>query len=314
MQRAEYECSWLYEEKMMSQKQKKRTYYLNKTNRFPEHQDPHQIRDRFRKYVVDANSDDDIKKSAAQEDACKELEYFVIYMINRKFSTYIKKDPIFFEDLLQAGRLGIIQSLPKYDPEKSMPTTYFYIAIMHEMTTLVNGIKHNTKSNTAALKRKIKEVDEEYAKYGRTPALHDYIYDIGCSFNCIMDALVQMKAGNVMTSIDDPDNARSIGQLAGGIRLEEIIISKIGASRIIQLAREIEQDEAIVQCFIESSEGMADTAQLAERYHRSPSEITNGILNLKNCLKGHKDIRKLYPERFQAKRSRLPGGFCDYLG
>ncbi len=172
-----------------------------------EHQDSRQIREKFRKYVADANSNNDMAKKAAQEGACRDLEFFVINMISRKFGTYTEKDQIFFEDLMQAGRLGIIQSLPKYDPEKSMPTTYFFTAILHEMTAVVNSMKHDTKSYIAALKRKIREVDREFAKYDRTLSLHDYIYSIGDPFNRVMNVLAQVKAGNIMTSIDDSDNA-----------------------------------------------------------------------------------------------------------
>ena len=202
--------------------------------------------------------------------------------------------------VLVADGIGfIIQSLPKYDPEKSMPATCFFTAILHEMTAVVNSMEHDTKSYIAALKRKIREVDREFAKYDRTPSLHDYVYSIGDPFNRIMHVLAQVKAGNITTSMDDPDNAWFMDKLASTCRPEEIAASKICFNRILQLAREIEPDEDIVQCFIEISMGMANTAKLAEKYHRSPSEITEKILNLKNLLKNHEDIRELYPERFR---------------
>jgi hypothetical protein len=182
-------------------------------------------------------------------------------MINRKFRTYTEKDPEFYEDLLQAGRLGIILS---------MPTTYFFPAIMHEMTALTNGMKHDAKSRIAALKRKMQEVDKKFEGYDRTPSLHDYAYNMGKSFNCITDALAQIKASDTRISMYDPD-------------------------------------EAIVCCFLEASKGPTETTWLAEKYHRSPSGITAGILNLKNALKCHEGIRELYPEFFQGKgKIRIP--------
>ena len=299
MQKAGDERSWNYEGKRMLQNQKDRMFFLNEAGMFLEHQDSLQIREKFRKYAADANSNNDMAKQAAQEGACRDLEFFVLNIINRKFGTYTTKDQIFFEDLMQAGRLGIILSLPKYDPEKSMPTTYFFTAILHEMTAVVNSMKHDTKSYIATLKRKIREVDREFEKYGRTPSLHDYVYSIGDPFNRIMHVLAQVKAGNITTSMDDPDNAWFMDKLASTCRPEEIAASKICFNRILQLAREIEPDEDIGQCFIELSMGMANTAKLAEKYHRSPSEITEKILNLKNLLKNHEDIRELYPERFR---------------
>mgnify|MGYP001098174265 FL=1 len=59
--------------------------------------------------------------------------------------------------------------------------------------------------------------------------------------------------------------------------------------------------------------GMANTAQLAEKYHRSPSEITEKILNLKNLLKNHEDIRELYPEYFRMKENSRSDQLCVWV-
>ena len=270
MHRAEYGNNCDSKEKRRFWEQKNRAFLLNEENRMHQEGDARQIRERFRRYVTDAASRNDMVKKLALEGACRELEFFIINMINRKFSTYTRKDPEFYEDLLQAGRLGIILSLPKYDPDKSMPTTYFFPAIIHEMTALTNGMKHDAKSRIAALKRKMQEVDKKFEGYDRTPSLHDYAYNMGKSFNCITDALAQIKASDTRISMYDPD-------------------------------------EAIVCCFLEASKGPTETTWLAEKYHRSPSGITAGILNLKNALKCHEGIRELYPELFQRKREiRIP--------
>ena len=216
--------------------------------------------------------------------------------------------------VLVADGIGfIIQSLPKYDPEKSMPATCFFTAILHEMTAVVNSMEHDTKSYIAALKRKIREVDREFAKYDRTPSLHDYVYSIGDPFNRVMYVFAQVKAGDIMTSIDDPDNAWFWDKLASTSRPDEIAASEICFNQILQLAREVEPDEDIVQCFVEASMGMANTAQLAEKYHRSPSEITEKILNLKNLLKNHEDIRELYPEYFRMKENSRSDQLCVWV-
>ena len=53
------------------------------------------------------------------------------------------------------------------------------------------------------------------------------------------------------------------------------------------------------------SDGRVKTSELAERYSLSPSEITEGVSNLKNLLRYNPDIRKMYPERFRAKEHEL---------
>ena len=144
-------------------------FLLNETDNFSRHPDAEQIRDNFRQYVKDSKSDNPVAKEAAHEGACRDLEFFIMSLISRSFSTYIEKDRSFYEDLMQAGRMGIIMTLPKYDPDKSMPTTYFFNPIKHEMVLQVNMMKHDTKSHVATTKRKIQEVDRRFARHGLTP-------------------------------------------------------------------------------------------------------------------------------------------------
>lgn len=305
MQRSEYDHDWNYEEETGGQKQNDRSkgamnhlFILNKRNPLSKHQDAYQIRENFKKYVEDANSSNREVRQKAQEGACRDLEFFIMKMIARKFSTYVEQDSSFYEDLLQAGRLGIMMALPKYDPDKSMPTTYFFNAIRHEMVQQASLMKHDTKSHVATIKRKIQDVDKRFERYGRTPALHDYVYSMEDSFTHIINALAEMKGGNTRISFDDPNAAPFVDALDSMHKPEDAIISTVNFNRILSAAREIEPDEVIIQCFIEASEGTVKTAQLAEKYHRSSSEIKERIQNLKNLLKCHDDIRKLYPERF----------------
>lgn len=307
MQRAEYGYNCDPKGERRFWEQKNRAFLLNEENGIHQEQDARQVRERFRRYATDAASGNNTEKKLALEGACRDLEFFIISMINRKFRTYTAKDPEFYEDLLQAGRLGVILSLPKYDPDKSMPTTYFFPAIMHEMTALTNGMKHDAKSRTVALKRKMLEVNKKFEEYDRTPSLHDYAYNLGKSFHCITDALAQIKASEARISMDDPDAASSMDVPDDTSGPEETAASEFRFTRLLQIAREIEPDEAIVCCFLEASEGTEENAWLAEKYDRSPSEIAEGILSLKNALRCHEGIRDLYPECFRGKGEiRIP--------
>lgn len=281
-------------------------FLLNETDNFSKRPDANQIRDNFRRYVEDAKSGNEAAVQAAQYGACRDLEFFIMSLINRKFSTYIEKDHSFYEDLMQAGRIGIIAALPKYDPDQTMPTTYFFNPIRHEMVQQVNMMKHDTKSHIATTKRKIQEVDRRFAKYGRTPSLHDYAYSIGCPFQRIVNALAEIKAGNAKTSIDDPDFSPLADTQSSMGNPEENAISNMNANKIIQIAYELEPREGIVQCFLESHlGGRVKTTELSEKYGYSPSEITEGIRNLENLLRFHPDMRKMYPEKFRMKEHEL---------
>ena len=239
------------------------------------------------------------KDMAGREGACRDLEFFIMNIITRKFSTYVGNDRSFYEDLMQAGRMGIIMALPKYDPDRSMPTTYFFNAIRHEMVLQANLMKHGARAHTSATRRKIEEVDRMFEKYGRRPALHDYMYSIDCPFGRIMDGLAEMKAGNSGAGVDTQDTGPLADSLSPMRSPEESAISNMNYSKIIQVARELEPREEIIQCFLELSDSRIKTSELSKKYGLSPSEITEGVSSLKNLLRYNPDIRKMYPELFR---------------
>lgn len=281
-------------------------FLLNETDNFSRHPDAEQIRDNFRQYVKDSKSDNPVAKEAAHEGACRDLEFFIMSLISRSFSTYIEKDRSFYEDLMQAGRMGIIMTLPKYDPDKSMPTTYFFNPIKHEMVLQVNMMKHDTKSHVATTKRKIQEVDRRFARHGLTPELHDYVYSIKCPYHRIVNALAEIKAGNVKTSLDDPDAAPLADRQSSMRSPEESAISNINAGKIIRILYDIEPRKEIVDCFVDLyMGGKVKTSELAQRYGLSPSEVTEGIRNLGNLARYHPEIRKMYPEKFRMKEQEI---------
>jgi len=287
-------------------KVKEAAFLLNATSQFSKRPDAEEIHANFRKYVKDVKSGDPVAAQAAAEGACRDLEFFMISIINKYFSTYIEKDRSFYEDLMQAGRMGIIQALPKYAPDQAMPTTYFFYPIKHEMVLQVNSMKHDTKSHVATTKRKIQEVDKMFARYGRTPTLHDYVYSIKCPFHRIVNALAELKAGNVKTSIDDPDAAPLADRQSSMRSPEENAISNVNAGRIIKIAYEVEPRREIVECFLDLRlGGKVKTSELERKYGIPASEITEGVRNLENLLRYHPDMRKMYPEKFRMKEHEL---------
>ena len=294
------------EDQERADRSKEAAFLLNETNQFSKRADAELIHKNFKKYVEDVKSGDATAVQAAAEGACRDLEFFMISIITRSFSTYTEKDRSFYEDLMQAGRMGIIQALPKYDPERTMPTTYFCNPIKHEMVLQVNSMKHDTKSHVATTKRKIQEVDKMFARYGRTPTLHDYVYSIKCPFHRIVNALAELKAGNTKTSIDDPDAAPLADKQSSMCSPEENAISNMNAGKIIKIAYELEPRREIVECFLEMRlSGKVKTSELSEKYGLPASEITEGVRNLENLLRYHPDMRKMYPEKFRMKEHEL---------
>lgn len=281
-------------------------FLLNSSDEARSRPDSKQIQENFRRYVRDVNSGDPVRVASAKEGACKDLEFFMINLINRFFNSYTEKDRDFFFDLMQAGYEGIVASLPKYDPEKGMPTTYFYNPIKHEMVLQVNQMKHGTKSHIATAKKKIREVDRKFAEYGRKPTVHDYAFMTQTPYRRVMNALAELRAGNTQTSLDSTDAPQIADPQQAIMGPDESAISQYNTLRIVQIAKEIEPRKEIVACFLDTvMNGKTKASDLARQYGVPQAEISDAVSKLANLLRYHPEMRKMYPERFRIRENEL---------
>ena len=130
----------------------------------------------------------------SKEKMIEKLDMFVYYIIGRNFSTFKR----FTKDLYQEGILGILKGFDAYNPEKSKPTTYFYIYIVHEMTEFVNLNVNKTTSHYAANIVKVKKAINHFEKAGRDWTIKDIAQETGISAETITQALNIMESSNEM--------------------------------------------------------------------------------------------------------------------
>lgn len=116
----------------------------------------------FRLIMSDYRSGNKELQDKAKEDACKNLERFVSYLITKYYPTYTGD----FTDLMQQGYLGIIKALDKYDPTLSMPTTYFKTYIRSEISAYITRYKNSTTPYYASLIKRIDNVIHYYKAHG----------------------------------------------------------------------------------------------------------------------------------------------------
>ena len=121
------------------------------------------VRERFYQIMEDYHSGNEAKERDALERAMKELEGFIHLIIKRSYSTYTKK---YFYDLLQEGYLGVAVGMQKYDPSKSMPSTFFYPYIKHEMQGFITKNVDKTTSHYSTNIKKINKVIAEFEERG----------------------------------------------------------------------------------------------------------------------------------------------------
>ena len=114
------------------------------------------VKARFYSIMEDYHSGDDTKVQYALERAMREMEGFIHLIIKRSYSTYTKK---YFYDLLQEGYLGVAIGMKKYNPDISMPSTFFFPYIKHEMQGFITRNVDKTTSHYSSNIKKINKDD-----------------------------------------------------------------------------------------------------------------------------------------------------------
>lgn len=136
-------------------------------------------------------SDDNEIRSQALADAIAELEGFVHHIIKKKYSTYGK----YYEDLVQEGKIGIIQGMQKYDPTITLPSTYFNVYIIHEISKFIDTEINRTTSHYSSNLMKINKIIDRFTQEGREWTPSDIAIESGIKMETIIQCL-QIKECN----------------------------------------------------------------------------------------------------------------------
>lgn len=144
-----------------------------------------QIRERFVGICEKYNSGDPILKQESLNEAIDELRSFVHYVIKKKYSTYGKH----YEDLVQEGYIGIIKGMEKYNPEKSLPTTFFNLYIIHEMSKFIDTEVNKTTSHYSSNLTKINRVIDKFEAQSKKWTPTDIAVETGLNMETIIQCL-----------------------------------------------------------------------------------------------------------------------------
>lgn len=144
-----------------------------------------QIRQRFIGICEKYNSGNPILKQESYTEAIDELKSFVHYVIKKKYSTYGKH----YEDLVQEGYIGIMKGMEKYDPEKSLPTTFFNLYIIHEMSKFIDTEVNKTTSHYSSNLTKINRVIEKFEAQSKKWTPTDIAIETGLNMETVIQCL-----------------------------------------------------------------------------------------------------------------------------
>lgn len=143
------------------------------------------IRQKFIGICEKYNSGDPILRQESLNEAIEELKSFVHYVIKKKYSTYGK----YYEDLVQEGCIGIMKGMEKYDPVKSLPTTFFNLYIIHEMSKFIDTEVNKTTSHYSSNLTKINRVIDKFEAQSKKWTPTDIAVETGLNMETVIQCL-----------------------------------------------------------------------------------------------------------------------------
>lgn len=87
--------------------------------------------------VTDYHSGDPKRQKAALELALKSMDNFIKYRVSKKYARFTD---MYFDDLVQCGRLAVVKNFPNYKPSKGSLCTYFAIYIDEEIINFLSDM------------------------------------------------------------------------------------------------------------------------------------------------------------------------------
>lgn len=181
----------------------------------------------------------DIIKKEINGIIIEELSGYIYHMIKTDFPTFEEN---YKEDLYQEACLGILEAIPKYNPEKGMITTFFHPYIKFAM---FNFVATNIKYTSTYYLQQITQINrfEEYNK------IHNIVNN-----NRMKKKKIKMSAKkyNTAKKIEFYSKEASIHwsqiheQVLTPNTTEEIIVNKETTNRIINIINRLEPKKKYV--------------------------------------------------------------------
>ncbi|WP_270232465.1 hypothetical protein [Clostridium fessum] len=278
---------------------------LNENDKFYKNLSKEQIKEEWRGIVHAYRYGDEKERKEALDSAIQQLSGFVHSKIERKYKSYYESDKTFEEDLEQAGKMGIIKGLKSYDPNISMPTTFFERPIDHELFDLVNGMKHEAKPHIATTKKKLEAVDKLCEKEGYKATLPWYHFITGAPYRRIINVLATRDLNTNKLDINDPDAKQIADSDPMHLGTESEAISNANMEEIQAVMRQIcKNDDDLFQCIMERFVDGMSLEELADKYGRPKDKLANEINIVLRQMQYDDRMATLYPERAPSDRRR----------
>lgn len=151
--------------------------------------------EQFKKFMPGYHSGDPQKKAEAAEKAIELLKDFIWSILNQKYGSYKKEH----EDMFQECVIGVLSNLGKYDPEKSMPTTFFYVIVVNKIVAYINSNIRKTTQHYAYNIREVEKAKRKLESKGAKITEKDIAIEAGLSLETVSRSI---KESNNASSVD----------------------------------------------------------------------------------------------------------------
>lgn len=278
---------------------------LNENDKFYKNLSKDEIKKKWLVIVDKFNHGNEYEQKEAADNAIQQLSGYVHNLIERKYHTYYEQDPSFLEDLEQVGKMGILKALGHYDPNRALPTTFFYTAITHELFELTNSMRHETKSHVATTRKKLEAIQRRCKAEGYEANEPFYQYITGDPYRRIVNVLETMQINKNKVNIDDPDAREIADSDPRHLGTEAEAISNANMKAIVDVIRRVcKKDPDLCECIIDRYVNGAPLDELAERYGRTKDQLAGEISNVLKLLQYDDRLNILYPELAPSDRRR----------
>lgn len=250
-------------------------------------------RELFARLAQIAREGSEDEKKAAREEACQKLEKYIHSIIRHRYASYLN-EPGYYDDLMIAALCGIIEGLPKYDPERGLPLTYFHLLIKNEMTRETCLMRHGITTAQRTIQHKIEEVDKNFEKCGRVPTVADYAVMIGKSIEIIENVLQSAAIGAAQLEDESFDLENVLGNpvLSHYINPETAYIQKTALKLLFTKMEQkfSEKDWAIFRHYLDGER----PSQIATILGQTVDHVRTSIETCRKRLKYDPEIRNMF--------------------
>ena len=244
--------------------------------------------------MKDYNSGNEKLREKAAEMVIGDLTGLVLYIIKKKYSNYSSR---YYDDLVQSGEIGILQGLKDYDPAVSLPATYFYYFIVHEIQSFINGNVYKTTPYYSANMKKINKAIALFESEDRPFTNRDISIQTGIPLDTVEKVRAIMVGGSEvsLTSFGEQIEAPC------NFNPEDEFFKKENSEQLYKIMREsLTHDEALIITYLYGINGVETFSlkNIAKKFN-FPIDKVKKLKTTAFCKLRNSQLAGMYPSSFR---------------